>query len=430
MVLFMIALLGVGMLIIQVGQSKFMAVSSCREIVQSSLNRIESLAYRPTTVNYVVQSNDLVGSPVGAPVPYGVSANARWPGLPEYRILDTTVAPFILRSPFLINGTMSALSQIYNSNIGYCAADTGMTYNGAGGQNLLMLSPISNISNSVVKIRIQPFDVSVNPLQILGSSGNPPCPAPPLFIRPESRIYLAQIPAYSTDYIFPTNVYAYGFYVTIFVDYTDIHGAVQSCSGSRYFNYPRDDLDPVQPGFNMVANNTVGRANCDASANHVEVSIQYPSVGGTKMEQGTVLVCRDSSTVNIAAYPSGTSCDFNGVPIVQYNPATRPWVLCDQVTICGKAPTSGMAGLNADGAIYDLVYDDVPWACSAIIDVEVIDVAGNSTDDPANSVRFLVKPAPCNFCASTSKTYCPAYVCGGGGDGGGDGGGGGGGGGK
>ena len=342
----------------------------------------------------------------------------------------------ILHSPALLEGTVAAVGAIYNSDRNrFCQTAGGRQILGPGldpsfpAINILPSRAVASLKDAVVNLSIAPYRISDGAI-IGGCPDVIPRPAAaqepaPTGGPPPQKIFTAGgANMFRFHDRFDSDV---GFEVTLSARYQETTtGEMKTCQLRERFQYPVDanvaakpipfstSTVPGSPFNNLVepAETRVGqqRPQCshgDGSTHGrftVEFGFRSPGGGRPALEPGSVVLCRDASTV--PAPVNGGWCQ-GGAGASMTVGASIPdtsdqrWVPCDQLRVCGNAPVASafnFASYSAD-ASYRMTFDSAKlWGCNVRIEYAAVDPAGNVQLADTSEMGIYFKPPPCYNC--------------------------------
>ncbi len=362
----------------------------------------------------------------------------------EFRITQDVLPPGQpeeIRNFTLIDGSIRALTAIYNSNPGnggFC--DTWRPYARFTAANLQLPSDLQGVAitaqirpyNLLTGAVICPPNLRLRPQGLLNEStyvALPPLPNVVTTPQVDATAYPPVFPATNAgprgapaarnaqlNAVAPASFDNVGIAFHVRVAY-QTNGQNFSCESSQRFQYHQDTGRPAQPSVARIVVGTNSSYNpaflCQNNANHT-VSLEVGFAGA--MEGGSILMCRDRSERLTYAYSAATAnqnlgCYQGGQ---QFNPGggsipaqlnfsrvygmpntgaraiigANDWVPCDRVTACNVAATSvtvnGGAGPTVTPTVYRLNYTIPAFpnntGCDVIVDVVAVDTAGNRSD--------------------------------------------------
>lgn len=389
--------------------------NSCRSYVNTVMNRISSLGYYqrtqlPRSVNNnlsaeLIDPRDnirVATNEPGVTVERGININHRWVNNNQHRLAQmpagwTPGTDIIIRTPHLIQGSMAALTSIYNSE-NYCSVSRA--YAGGGANNFFLTTGYS-LQNLASTIQIQPYSLNTNSLLACAS-----VPRGNIIVAPPANT--ASMNVHNVTHA-PNVRDDIGFLVTINATYTDNKGQTQRCTKSTRFQYPPDTF--VNIGTNNLVdfnNNNPSIANyplCVTPNNQHDVNLRLNfenfSAVGNNFETGLIAVCQDQSEQ--VAIPANSASCRSGIghsypppsqPAITYlhgntgNSArgSRTWVPCHRVTICGRAISSYTRQRVGNTLQLDFSVNNIPDGCIARVEGRLLDSSGNVTASDATNM--------------------------------------------
>jgi hypothetical protein len=319
---------------------------------------------------------------------------------------ETSGGATVLKNNKAIVGSMSLLNSLYNRNPLYCT--DGVVYNNPNAQaQLIQNDSTGHLRNVNSRIRVQAISLI---------DGSLSCPGRPLVIRPAgvdinrslTEQYLAPdvIPE-------PDSTANLGFYLTVRTEYTNSSNNRETCEASAVFNYPKMAPDSGDLTVPVPTITRDPQADCDRTAS-ATVTIRGPGAPASnrfKTDKGIALVCRDASLYGGGNPPAGASCP-SGPTRQEFtiDPELRRWVKCDEVTLCGVAPSNSATAETNMG--YSLRYVGMSLGCNMAVEVRAVDVAHNLAENPTVGRSNQIPLPGCNPCQAnyTGPGYCAPSV--------------------
>lgn len=185
-----------------------------------------------------------------------------------------------------------------------------------------------------------------------------------------------------------------GYLATVHIRYKGSKDEDKNCQSQTLVKYPK--VYDLNLNVGSIQINIPSPSQCQATQLAANIKVTPPASWGLR---GIVPLCRDTSTPG-----SGENCQ-GGVKATSFSANSR-WLPCHLTTLCGKAPSSFT--YNADGSI-DMRYADLPWACTAQMDTQFVDMGLNSLKTPFMSSNVVRFPS-CDNCGNygwLGGSFCP-----------------------
>ncbi|MBX2986265.1 MAG: hypothetical protein KF802_00060 [Bdellovibrionaceae bacterium] len=377
------------------GSKHMVTVSTCDDLVQSSLNNIRSLGLASRV--QVLKPGRTTIAPEDLWVPPGVNSSDRWPAVNSREIVRPQGSRVEVRSFQLLEGGVSTLNAILNKrNDGfgntYCESAMGGRYVSDVAPPLMVEDQIPGFVESPrTFLRVQLVDLT---------TGQVRCPASyPVYVRPPAPATvspLLQVPADTSD--------RWAFLVTVTTQYSDPAqpGVTKSCRAQARFQYPalRDEaLNQARVQVDLD-NPRV----CQTTPIGGRVTLSPPGDG---VSRGQVHLCRDLSTPGTG----GPNCS-GGVRPQAFTTSSDP-VPCERARFCGRSPDNAEWVLGSGGNWQlRLTYSGLPWGCRGRLDVVAVDPALNRNNVDILGTGTARLPA-CHqpSCPCGGWTGCPTGGC-------------------
>lgn len=307
-------------------------------------------------------------------------------------ILNLSTVPLKLNQDKRIKGSINSLKNLLavgrdSQNRNFCSSQYGgVPINDPELATLfsLKIETLGEMKEAEATLKVQLMDLNTGSLSC--DSSLSPLPA--------SRDLQARAVANSIVADDPQKKTNLGYLTTVFIRYKGSQNEDKNCQSQSLIKYPK--VYDTNLNVGSVQINIPSPTQCQATQLAADVKVTPPLNWGMR---GIVPLCRDSSTAG-----SGQSCQ-GGVNASNFS-ANANWLPCHLTTLCGKAPSSFT--YNADGSI-DMKYTDLPWACTAQMDTQFVDMGLNSLKTPFMSSNVVRFPS-CDSCGNygwLGGSFCP-----------------------
>ncbi|AZZ37366.1 hypothetical protein CIK05_11375 [Bdellovibrio sp. qaytius] len=355
---------------------KIRGVSRCQEVADQINNSIQS----ESTIQEIAPLSQNELSQITS-----VSQN------PFSGILNLSTNPPKLNQDKRIKGSINSLRSLLVTgadaqNRNYCSSQYGGIPANPELASLFAIDPktLGEMKNAEVTLKVELMDLN---------NGTLSCDASVLPL-PAGRELPAKAVAKSIVADDPTKQTKLGYQTTVFIRYKGTQDEDKICQSQSLIKYPK--IYDVNLNSGSIAITIPSPTQCQATQLAGDVKVTPPANWGA---QGIVPFCRDMSAAG-----SGQNCQ-GGVTATGFS-ASQNWLPCHLATLCGKAAST--FSYNADGTI-DMHYSDLPWACSARMETQFVDMGLNSLNSAFIASNVVNFPG-CDSCGNygwLGGSFCP-----------------------